>query len=332
MCERGPSQDFGSLGTIPLERLQLAADLHGLGRVLGTEFLGGTYGNNVGVATENGDWVLRGAIAPIECETLRRERFFARIVHERSSIEAPWPYWIDGSSTIFGWPYALMRRLPGKVLHPALDLNWAVIGRAPGQTAAQLQGIHFPRAGEWRADLDDIGSREVSATEWFERRVEELKQRIAPTSWALDATSTALVDGLVADAVPAIGEFEPTYVHGDLGIGNLTGERTSHGFKFTGVFDLGGGFVGDPDEDLATPIWWRLYWGNKATSRALLDSYRIQSPPRPGQAARLPAYVVVSMLANWELGRRRGFAWYGESQRFCDWALPLLDQVDAIIG
>jgi hypothetical protein len=38
------------------------------------------------------------------------------------------------------------------------------------------------------------------------------------------------------------------------------------------------------------------------------------------------------MLANWEVGRRRGFAWYGSSQRFCDWALPLLDQVDAIIG
>ena len=55
-----------------------------------------------------------------------------------------------------------------------------------------------------------------------------------------------------------LGEFEPTYVHGDLGIGNLVGERTSHGFDFTGVFDLGGGFVGDPDEDLATPIWWPL--------------------------------------------------------------------------
>ena len=186
---------------IPPERFQLAADLHGLGRVLDTEFLGGTFGNNVGVTTENDDWVLRGVVPPIESATLRRERFFARIVHERSSIASPWPYLIDESGAIFGWPYALMRRLPGKVLHPALDVNWPVIGRALGQAVAQLHAIQLPRVGEWRADLDDIVSPDVSAPEWFERRVAGLKQRIAQTSSALDATSAALADNLVRGAV-----------------------------------------------------------------------------------------------------------------------------------
>jgi aminoglycoside phosphotransferase (APT) family kinase protein len=153
------------------------------------------------------------------------------------------------------------RRLPGKVLHPALDVNWHVIGRALGRAAAQLHAIHFPHAGEWRADLDDIASPELSAPEWFELRVADLEQRIAQTSSALDATSAALVDRRVAGAASAIGNFEPTYVHGDLGMGNLVGERTSHGFRFTGVFDLGGGFAGDPDEDLATPICGRCIGG-----------------------------------------------------------------------
>src|SRR4051812_22860473 len=120
--EPAPVPVFGSLGAIPPERFQLAADIHGLGRVLDTEFLGGTYGNNVGIATEHGAWVLRGAVAPLESATFLRERFFARAVHERSSMASPWPYLIDESSAIFGWPYALSRRLPGQVLHPALDL------------------------------------------------------------------------------------------------------------------------------------------------------------------------------------------------------------------
>ena len=323
---------FGSLGTIPRERFQLTADLYDLGRVLDTEFLGGTYGNNIGVLTEKGDWILRGAVSPMETSTLRRERFFARILHERSSIAAPWPYLINESVDIFGWPYALMRRLPGKVLHPSLNLNWQVIGHALGQAVAKLHAIHFPSIGEWHADLDDISSPGVTAAEWLEGRVADLRERIAHTSSPLDDTSAALIDSLVADAKSAMGEFEPTYVHGDLGIGNLVGERTSQGFSFTGVFDLGGGFSGDPDEDLATPIWWPLYWGNTVASREFLNAYRIQCPARSGQEVRLRAYVLVSMLTNWEAGRRQGFAWYGKSNRFCEWALPLLEQVEALIS
>jgi hypothetical protein len=38
------------------------------------------------------------------------------------------------------------------------------------------------------------------------------------------------------------------------------------------------------------------------------------------------------MLGNWELGRRQRFDWFGGSHRFCDWPLPLLRQVDAMLG
>ncbi|HEX6972180.1 MAG TPA: aminoglycoside phosphotransferase family protein [Limnochordia bacterium] len=327
-----PARVFGALGAISPERLQLAAERHRLGRVLDAEFLGGTYGNNLGVKTETGAWVLRGAVAPVEASTFHRERFFARVVRERSSIASPWPYRIDESRAIFGWPYAWMRRLPGKVLHPGHEGNWTAIGQALGRAVAQLHEIRFPHIGEWRADPDDIVSPGISAPEWLIRRVADLRQRIAETSSPLDHTSAALIDHLVADAASAIGDFAPTYVHGDLGIGNLAAERTSHGLAFTGVFDLGGGFAGDPDEDLATPIWWPLYWRNPLASRAFLDSYRTHRPARPRQSARLRGYAAVSMLANWEMGRRQGFDWYGGSVRFCDWASPLLDQVDAILG
>jgi hypothetical protein len=47
---------------------------------------------------------------------------------------------------------------------------------------------------------------------------------------------------------------------------------------------LGGGFAGDPDEDLAIPIWWPLHWRNQVTPRAFLESHWMHRPSRPGQA------------------------------------------------
>jgi aminoglycoside phosphotransferase (APT) family kinase protein len=320
-----------ALGTIAIERFQRAADRHDLGRVVAAEQLGGTYGNNIGLDTDRGRWVLRALVPPLEPDALRRERFFARTLHERSRVASPWPYLIDDSDEIFGWPYAIMRRLPGTVLHPAQEVNWARAGAALGRVVADLHAVTFPTIGEWSGDCDGIVSPGVSAAAWFQRRAGELVDRIAETSAPLDTASAGLVSGLVADALPSIEGFKPTYVHGDLGVGNLVGERLPGGFAFTGVFDLGGGHAGDPDEDLATPLWWPLYWRNEVAPRAFLESYRALRPARPGAASRLLAYVAVSLLRNWEAGRRLGFDWYGGSRTFREWALPMLDRVEAVV-
>jgi aminoglycoside phosphotransferase (APT) family kinase protein len=326
-----PPLQSDALGAIPVERLQLAADRHGLGRVLAAEALGGTYGNNAGFDTDGGRWVLRALVPPLDPDALHRERFFARVLHERARVASPWPYLVDDSDEIFGWPYAIMRRLPGKVLHPALEVNWARVGAALGRVVADLHAVTFATIGDWSRGCDGIVAPGMSPAEWFRRRAGELIDRVAETSSPLDGASAGLVNGLVDDALPGIGGFDPAYVHGDLGVGNLVGERLPGGFAFTGVFDLGGGCAGDPDEDLATPLWWPLYWRNEVAPRAFLDAYRAIRPARPGEAPRLRAYVAVSMLRNWEAGRRLGFDWYGGSRTFREWALPLLEKVDAIL-
>lgn len=323
---------FRSLGAISAERFQGAADRHGLGRVLATEVLGGAHGNNVGLRTDRGDWVLRGAVGAVEVVTFFRERFFARALHGRVRLTAPWPYLVDESVDPFGWPYALMPRLPGRTVNPADRAGWLSAGGTLGRAAAELHTVTFQGIGEWSADRDDIASPGVSPADWFVARAERLVGRIARTSQPLDPASAALVDERIAGAAETIGSFEPTYVHGDLGISNFVGEPSAGGFDFTGVFDLEGGYSGDPDEDLATPLWWPLYWKNPEASRAFLAGYHDARRPRPGQAARLRGYVVVSMLTNWEFGRREGFNWYGGAETFADWALPLLQQVDSIIG
>jgi aminoglycoside phosphotransferase (APT) family kinase protein len=322
-----PTQIFGSLGPLSRNQFQRAADKYNLGHVISAELLGGSYRNNVRLITAKGDWVLRGVTAPVTLEDLRRERFFARTLYQRSSIESPWPYLLDEESGIFGWPYSIMRFLPGKVLHPAAPgVDWRVVGSGLGKAAAKLHAIDFPCYGNWQPDLDKITCQYLLASEWFYARFLELKQRVAQSSSPLDPCSDSWSESLVQDALPVIDGFVPTYIHGDLGLGNLVGRRTSSGFAFTGVFDLASGFAGDPDEDLAIPLWWPLYWGNATASRAFFTSYSAERPPRPGQRLRLHAYLLMSLLTNWELGQRQGFDWYKGCRSFRDWAEPLSQQ------
>src|ERR671919_748082 len=58
-----------------------------------------------------GEFVLRGA--PHYDWQLPSERFFARLLHERTRAPVPWPYILDPDDDIFGWSYALMPRMPG---------------------------------------------------------------------------------------------------------------------------------------------------------------------------------------------------------------------------
>lgn len=313
---------------IPSSRqLQDIADRHHLGEVLDVERLGGSVGNNLAIRTEGESWVLRAAVSRVTAVDLRRERFFARLLSERATIGSPWPYLVDESEDITGWAYGLMPRLAGKVLHPGLQVRWDRIGGALGRAASEVHRVTFPAIGEWDADKDDIVPLGVASAERFRSRAEKMIEEAD-----LDRPSATLVTNLVDATLPAIGRFVPSYVHGDLGISNLVGARGPDGFRFTGVFDLGQGYVGDPDEDLALPIWWPLYWGNTALSRAFFAGYRGVVPARPFQTARLRGYVGVSLLSNWATGHRLGYDWYGGATSFTNWARPLLDQATDVIS
>lgn len=327
-----PPPPLGALGPIPLERVQRAADRFDLGPVGGVAALGGAHGNNVALTAGSRPWVLRAAVGPVTVDTLRRERFFARTIAEHARIAAPQPYLIDESPEIFGWPYALMARLPGTVLQYTERRDWYEVGHELGYAVAALHGIRFPHAGEWSPTLDAIAPAHVAPEMFFVQRVAALRERLDETWAGLDPASVDLVQRAVDAAIPAIGGYDPTYVHGDLGIGNLLGTATHDGFVFTGVFDLGGGFAGDPDEDLAVPLWWPLYWGNTEAARSFIEGYRGVRPPRVRQRVRVRAYTVLSLLTNWDLGRRHGHDWYGGARTFHEWAAPLLESVTRTLG
>jgi Ser/Thr protein kinase RdoA (MazF antagonist) len=323
--------DRRGLDKLDAESVQAAADRFDLGTVVRwAPLAGGSVGNVFGLTTVAGRFVLRACIPPLDPDALQRERYFARAVHERSSLAAPWPYLIDPSSEIFSWPYAITPHLPGRTLHYQMDLEWRGVGAALGRAVAELDEVAWPAVGEWDAASDDIVPVDATPADWLLERVEALERRVAETSEPLDAASLAYVDDAVRAALPLIGEFPPTYVHGDLGIGNFVAEDTDDAVAFTGVFDLGEGYCADPDENVAG-LWWPLYWGRAGAAAGFLEGHRAVRPPRPGQDERLRAYDVFGMLKNWETGRRERFPWYGSARTFREWSEPLLTQVEEVL-
>src|SRR5919112_6694730 len=106
------------LGAIDDDQFRLALQRLGLGEFVCAEPVGGgLFGQNVFVASTTGEYVLRGA--PHYDWQLPSERFFARLLHERTRAPVPWPYVIDPAADIFGWTYAVMPRMPGLQLTDA---------------------------------------------------------------------------------------------------------------------------------------------------------------------------------------------------------------------
>jgi hypothetical protein len=142
------------LGVLTPEQLQRALDRFDRGRLVAAEPApSGLFGQNVMLTTDRGEYVLRGCPHydwqfPAEC-------YFAQLIDERAGLAAPWPYEIDDASDIFGWPYAIMPRVPGVNLQdPELRKQWSHadrirVARAMGDGLGRLQQLRFDRYGEY---------------------------------------------------------------------------------------------------------------------------------------------------------------------------------------
>src|SRR5919112_6152635 len=89
------------LGPIEDGQFRSALQRLGLGEFVRAEPIAdGLFGQNVFVSSTTGEYVLRGA--PHYDWQLQSERFFARLLHERTRAPVPWPYVIDPAADIFG--------------------------------------------------------------------------------------------------------------------------------------------------------------------------------------------------------------------------------------
>ncbi len=322
----------------PITDAQFRAALRRLGRgefVRAEPVTGGLFGQNVFVTSTSGEWVLRGA--PHYDWQLPSERFFARLLHERTRAPVPWPYLLDPSGDIFGWSYALMPRMPG--LQPATA---APAGRSPAdrlgmaramaENLALAHALTWPSPGRYDLTADTIAP---FAERWPDRVAAEVRGWLARARRHSDRTTDADVawaEGLLGAARAALDEpFRPRVVLRDYTEGNVVMGRTAGGWRVTGMFDLMEASFGDGEMDLPRQAA-RYLDEDAGSAREVLRTYLGRRPPRPGFAERYPVYMLRDRLILWEYAQRPSSTPRRDPRRTLrEWAEPYTSSLEALL-
>jgi aminoglycoside phosphotransferase (APT) family kinase protein len=325
------------LGTIRPEQFQAALDRFGLGRLLAAEpALAGLFGQNVFLTTSEGEFVFRGAPhygwGFAKGEQFRKERFYARLIHERTAVPAPWPYLLEESEDLFGWEYAIMPRLPGvQIGLPAerdglSDDDQGAIATALGVALGELHGLTWPEIGDYDLERDTVRPDERPFVERVLDSIERWYERCrAAAPGALTEADMGWCESMVSRNAAALQvPFAPTLVHLDYKEANTVAMREGPGrWRISGVFDLMGWQVGDPEKDLVRSIV--DYAGRRGSQYwDFVAGYRSLRELRPGFRERFSIYMLRDCLVLWEYGQRNG-VWFEPGQSFREWATHLVE-------
>lgn len=315
-----------ALGPLTRPQLDAALDRFGVGTFVSAEAATtGNWGQNCFVTTTAGEFVLRGA--PFYSWQLLEEQFFARLLHEKTTAPTPWPYFVEQSPVLFGWPYAIMQRLPGEQLGEVVKAgalgatDRLRLTRELGHALAETQDLTSPVAGPYdpataairasaahNPSLEALTSyalpRELT-TEAYVREFLERARRAAPERPT--AADEAWVDALLTRAADALQvPYTPCCVLPDFQENNAAAARNADGtWRLSGVFDLMGAYFGDGEKALARQL--RGYLArDHAPAVAYLRAFFERRPPRPGVRERLAVYLLADALTLWEWSLRTG--------------------------
>ncbi len=317
------------LGVLTRAQLQAALTRFGLGELLEARPApGGLFGQNVLLTSTSGGYVLRGA--PHYDGQFEKERYFCRMVHERTPARAPWPFLIEKSHAIFGWSFALMPLLPGVHLSdPAVRGSLTAedrlgIARVMGEYLAVIQQATWDAPAEYDYVHDDLAPIGRPFAEWAAARTREWLAMCRRASAATTDDDVAWVESIIEAAQAALDvPFAPVLVHTDYAEGNVLAERTEDGWQICGVFDLGDAHIGDGEYDLARLA---CAYGRRdpAELRAFCDAYTSARPPRSGFAERMALYILTDRLIIWEYGQRNHVWFTDPTQTLRAWAEPFV--------
>lgn len=331
------------LGAITDEQFAAAATRLGLGAfVSAAPAASGLFGQNVFLTTGAGQFVLRGAphwvmgrgetqYRPQDLWQFTKEAFFAHQMAEHTQAPSPWPYLLDETSDIFGWPYAIMPRMPGDCFDERTILKALApddrrhVAAAMGTTLAELQRLTSPFAGDLDVDTmvltPDPGG--------YVEHVITQTDRLAEVAWANGAMTPADLDWIAAAARHArtLALRPNTFVHGDYKLNNVTVARDGDAWRVSGVFDLHTARFGDGAYDLLRQACAYLDTEN-ALAQTFVDAYRKAAQDPSDPSPWIPLYGINERLALWQAFVRADArpAW-GQGKTFRDWAEPYLTEI-----
>jgi hygromycin-B 7''-O-kinase len=329
MNDSGTRQYSKRLGILSPRQFQAALDRFDLGMLLRAEPITfGNFGQNVFLATDKGDFILRGV--PHYPWQLPKERFFTQLLHARTSAPVPWPYLLDPTEDVFGWSYAIMPRMPGvQLIDPSVRATLSAtdkrgIAQAMGKTLAHMHTLTWPYTGEYDLETDSIRPLTLVYREWVAFRIRHcLHLALALSDRTTDA-DVEWVELLMAQGWDALDvPFVPCFVMQDFKEGNAVAECIDGNWRISGVVDLMEPYFGDGEADLSRSV--AVYTDeNPQLARAFLETYTEHArahnrPIRPGFSNRFPIYMLLDRLIIWQFGQRHG-VWWDAHLTLREWA------------
>lgn len=334
------------LGAIRDEQFAAALAHFGLGDfVAAAPTSSGLFGQNVFVTSSTGEFVLRGAphwvrdrgardFRPEDRWQFTKESFFAGQLHAQTATAVPWPYRLDTATDIFGWPYVLMPKMPGRCFNDrdigkVLDADArCAVARALGENLVEMQRLTWPYAGDFDTRTIELTPYPGGAVQFA---IDETRTWIADAerNGAMTPADVAWIETLIEAAIGS----EPrrcTYVHCDYKLNNLTvAPDGSGGYRVVGLFDLHEARFCDGLIDIVRQACSYLDT-ERALARTFIDSYAAGAPIDRDAAARLPLYVVGDRMKFWAYFTRPDVrADWARGGTFRRWAEPY---VDALLG
>jgi len=263
-------------------------------------------GQNLFVGTTGGEYVFRGN--PLFPGQFARERFFADVLHERTTVPFPHPYFHDPTPDVFGWDYAIMPRLPGIELSdpevgPSLTrTDFVGITQVLSETLAKIHDAHMPHAGDYVPELDTIAPLDGPLSG---RETDMVRARMA---WARERAGRVeepdgeWVEEMLTKWSGALDTpFHPTVVLHDYQVGNMLFGRDGDRWTVTGIFDLAETYVGDGESDLARTVTGLLRGTETELARIFVQQCAQLRPTRAGLLERLSMYSLAFLVIEWGL-------------------------------
>jgi hygromycin-B 7''-O-kinase len=315
------------LGALTSQQFQIALTRFGLGTFLdATPVAQGLFGQNVFVRSSQGEYVLRGA--PHYPWQFPKERFAATLLHEHTQIPVAYPYLLDTSTDIFGWPYLLMPRLHGtSPADPHLtDAEQLDIAQVLGHNLVHLHQLTWPVAGVYDLTSNNIQPFGEGFAQWIVADIRRWLATARANGVAITTDDIRWVEQVIGEAHAALARaFQPCFVMNDYNPGNVLVNRRHGSWWVSGLFDLMEYYFGDGEADLMRLIAIYLEQGQQHGVRlahAFASSYLMHKPAREGFAERYALYMLRDRLIAWEYGTRPGNNWFAPGQSFRDYAEP----------
>ena len=310
-------------GDVTAAQVQSALDRQGLGALTGYEATGkGTGGQTMFIRSTQGEYVLKGN--PLYEGQLEEEKNFFTEIRERTGLPVPDPYLIERDEELFGWPYAIMPRLPGShlgELEERGDLD------ADGRIQiAELLTDTLLRMHEWRTGI---------AGEWnpASRGISRFKAPIGsgcPHSILAEGCGELFVvtredwewvEELLAASAAAFNAFEdPVFVMGDFKADNLLLLHDGERWRISGLFDFTTGYFGDGAADLPKLASMYSGRGERELAKRFILAYKDGLADKRQFDIRLQVHMLHQKVLDWGCAYAIGAVDWNREWTFRQWA------------